>query len=309
MSTALAAVKKGRTTLARRVEGWAFSPEETQLIKSTCAPKDVTDSEFKVFLYVAAQRHLNPLLKQIYAVRRKGVITHQTGIDGFRATAARTGVHAGTDDAVFEGQAGDRHFSASVTVWKLVNGVRCPFTATARWAEYLPEPPNDFMWKRMPHSQLGKCAEALALRKAFPEDLGGLYTNDEMAQAGPVIEAEASVVEEPKKKARPAKAAAAPDTPAEEPPTGDKISHEQRTLLWTVARQDHHLPESTIRAFVKVVSGVESTTDIPRATFDRLLRAIENKAAQEAAAAFHNEPDDERLEWFRKAIEAAQVPA
>ena len=74
---------------------------------------------------------------------------------------------------------------ATVTVWKLVAGVRCSFTATARWSEYCPAPPANSMWLRMPHLMLGKVAEALALRKAFPRDLHGLYASEEMDQAGP----------------------------------------------------------------------------------------------------------------------------
>ena len=66
----------------------------------------------------------------------------------------------------------------------MVAGVVGNFTATARWSEYYPGKSQGFMWDKMPHTMLGKCAEALALRKAFPSQLSGLYTGDEMAQAG-----------------------------------------------------------------------------------------------------------------------------
>jgi len=62
-----------------------------------------------------------------------------------------------------------------------VHDQRCGFTATARWSEYKPD--SDFMWRRMPHTMLGKCAEALALRKGFPQELSGLYEAAEMDQA------------------------------------------------------------------------------------------------------------------------------
>jgi hypothetical protein len=73
-------------------------------------------------------------------------------------------------------------FEARVTVYRLVQGQRGAFSATARWTEYKPD--EDFMWKKMPHVMLAKCAEALALRKAFPKQLAGLYVKEEMEQAG-----------------------------------------------------------------------------------------------------------------------------
>jgi hypothetical protein len=85
---------------------------------------------------------------------------------------------------VYSGAPKSAEFTASVTVWKIVSGQRCAFTATARWIEYVPPQGSDWMWQKMPHLMLAKCAEALALRKAFPRQLSGIYTKDEMAQAG-----------------------------------------------------------------------------------------------------------------------------
>jgi hypothetical protein len=88
---------------------------------------------------------------------------------------------AGSDDPRFEmdGQGsscrGDGHGLP------MTQGQRFAYTATARWSEYCPD--NAPMWKRMPHTMLGKCAEALALRKAFPQQLAGLYSREEMDQA------------------------------------------------------------------------------------------------------------------------------
>jgi hypothetical protein len=50
----------------------------------------------------------------------------------------------GTDDAIFQGLPGEPGFLATVTVYRLVHGEKCPFTATARMSEYMPDPPNDF---------------------------------------------------------------------------------------------------------------------------------------------------------------------
>jgi hypothetical protein len=110
-----------------------------------------------------------------------------------RIRAAESGEMAGSDDPVFVSEGQDM-YSATVTVYRLTQGQRFAYTATARWAEYKPEQ-NDFMWRKMKHTMLGKCAEALALRKGFPRQLAGLYAKEEMDQAdsqSPVVAAVAS---------------------------------------------------------------------------------------------------------------------
>jgi hypothetical protein len=71
---------------------------------------------------------------------------------------------------------------ATVTVFKYLEGQRYPFTATARWTEYYPGVKVGFQWHIRPYLMLGKCAEALALRKAFPKLLSGMYAQEEMDQ-------------------------------------------------------------------------------------------------------------------------------
>ena len=97
--------------------------------------------------------------------------------------ADRTGKYAGNDEPVFDGRIGEYPAKATVTVWKIVGGVRCNFSASAYWQEYYPGDIKGFQWRKMPHVMLAKCAEAAALRKAFPADLSGVYTHDEMEQA------------------------------------------------------------------------------------------------------------------------------
>src|ERR1035438_9403233 len=92
-----------------------------------------------------------------------------TSIDFMRSQAADSGDYAGNDDATFEGMTEDGKFPAmaTVTVWRITQGTRCPYTASARWKQYYPGEKMGFMWRKMPEVMLGKCAEALALRKAF----------------------------------------------------------------------------------------------------------------------------------------------
>lgn len=161
-----------------------WTQEQLDLIKSTVA-KGATNDELKLFLYTAKRTGLDPLTRQIHFVKRGQQMTVQTGIDGYRTIAERTGKIAGIDDAIYEGDSPtDAHpIKATVSVYRMVEGQRVAFTASARWDEYAPTGSQAFMWTKMPYLMLGKCAEALALRKAFPNDLTGLYTNEEMDQA------------------------------------------------------------------------------------------------------------------------------
>jgi len=159
----------------------AVTPEHLTLIKNTIA-KDATPAELELFLYDCARQGVHPLDKLIYFTKRKDRYTPVTSIDFLRTRAADSGECAGIDEPLFHGTPKQADFKASVTVYRIVQGQRYPFTATARWAEYVPD--QAFMWQRMPHTMLGKCAEALALRKAFPKQLAGLYVKEEMDQSG-----------------------------------------------------------------------------------------------------------------------------
>ncbi len=164
-----------------------FTTTQVDLIRRTIA-RGATDDELTLFLGQCRRTGLDPFAKQIYLVKRwdskaqKEVMAIQVGIDGYRLIADRTKSYAGNDDPVFDSESEPQ--KATVTVYKVVDGVRCGFTATARWSQYFPGEKQGFMWKRMPHLMLGKCAEALALRKAFPAELSGLYIAEELDQAG-----------------------------------------------------------------------------------------------------------------------------
>jgi phage recombination protein Bet len=172
----------------------AITPDQLALIKRTIA-KDATDLELDLFLYDNARRGVHPLDKLIHFTKRSGKYTPVTSIDFMRSRAAMTGDYAGQDDVVFS-DGPSAQLTATVTVYRFVHEQRCPFTATARWSEYKPDQ-NDFMWKKMPNTMLGKCAEALALRKGFPQELSGLYEAAEMDQAtrGEVDQATGEIIE------------------------------------------------------------------------------------------------------------------
>lgn len=168
------------------------------LVQVGVIPKDTPASAISMYSKFCAESNLSPFKKQVHLVKRwtkdGDRYTIQTGIDGYRAIANRTGQYAGNDDYRFdeglteyEAVKNKRNppTTATATVYRIVSGVRCPFSSTARWDEYVQQGKNGVspMWSKMPYLMLGKCAEALALRKAFPEEIGGVYTDEEMQQA------------------------------------------------------------------------------------------------------------------------------
>jgi len=185
------------TTHTLDIARQTFTPEQIHLLKTQIAA-GCTDDELSLFVHVAQKRGLDPFAKQIYAIKRKAKnsagqyeekMSIQTGIDGFRLVAVRAGCEA-IDDVVYTYDAPAKGpsnpvglVSAKVCVWR--KGVTRATEASAYWDEYRQQGPQGLsrMWRDMPRVMLGKCAEALALRKAFPEELSGLYTVDEMGQA------------------------------------------------------------------------------------------------------------------------------
>lgn len=179
MSTALATVE------ASPLDRDDFSDQRVDLIRQMFA-NGAPPLEFQLFIAVCRRTGLAPEHKQIYFIKRGGKWTIQTSIDGYRLIADRSRGYAGSDEPTFAGEGqlanGKAHpHKATVRVWKMVQGQRCPFSASARWDEYNA---GINQWLTMPYTMLAKCAESLALRKAFPAELSGLYTGEEMEQAG-----------------------------------------------------------------------------------------------------------------------------
>lgn len=168
-----------------------YSTEQIKLLAETIA-RGCTESEMNLFLEIAKLTRLNPFTGQIRPVKRwnsdlgREAMVIQTGIDGYRSIASRTGEMAGIEDPIYDSEEEAFPKWAKVTVYRWSNGEKIPYTATARWTEYVQKKkdghPNS-MWTRMPYLMLGKCAESLALRKAFPDELSSVYTEEEMGQA------------------------------------------------------------------------------------------------------------------------------
>lgn len=145
--------------------------------------------ELAVFLHYCQRTGLDPFARQIYMIERGGRFTIQASIDGLRIVAQRSNEYAGQAGPFWCGADGvwtDVWLQATPPTAAKVGVMRKGFTevlwAVAKFESYNANSP---IWKKMPDLMIAKCAEALALRKAFPNDLSGIYTAEEMEQAAP----------------------------------------------------------------------------------------------------------------------------
>ena len=148
-------------------------------------------------------RKLDILKKPCHIVPMQGTLSGQRDSNGYdkkiwrdvimpgiyeqRITAFRTGQMAGQDEPVFGNTVAFKGIDAPewcrVTVYRFINGERCAFSHTEYFSEACAttkEGKLNSMWSKRPRGQLAKCAEAGALRKAFPDELGGVITADEV---------------------------------------------------------------------------------------------------------------------------------
>lgn len=170
----------------RRFEPLQFTDEQRKMMRDTLL-NGASEEEASMLLEVARLRGLNPITRQIHFVKRwdsnKGreVWAYQVSIDGLRMIAERSGLYDGQDEPEFERDAKGAPVACRVRVYR--KDIARPFVGVAYFSEYAQTKKDGKltnMWETKPHVMIAKCAEALGLRKAFPEESGGLYTDDEI---------------------------------------------------------------------------------------------------------------------------------
>jgi phage recombination protein Bet len=180
------AIEKTNGTTAIQRAPFEFTPEQMKMIRDSFL-NGASEQEATVLMELARLRRLNPITRQIHFVKRwdaqrqREVWAAQVGIDGFRAIAERTGLYDGQDEPEFEYDSKGALRLCRVRIYR--KDWSRPAVGVAHFAEYVQKKKDGHpthMWAEKPHVMLSKCAEALAHRKAFPEDTSGLYAPEEM---------------------------------------------------------------------------------------------------------------------------------
>lgn len=178
---------------------------------------DMSKADLENFALQCKRTGLDPITRQIYAIPNKDKLTIMASIDGLRLIAERSGAYEGQTAPQWCDETG-----AWTDVWlKKVPPTACkigvyktkfrePLIAIALFDEYAGRYAYDdkygkykkgdltHMWNKMPALMIAKVAEALALRKAFPNEMSGIYSTEEMEQAN-ILPAKDVSPQEPKK--------------------------------------------------------------------------------------------------------------
>ena len=331
--------------------------DKVALLRRTIA-RGATEDELALFVEQCRRTGLDPFARQIYSVRRKQWNSQarayeeaqviQVSIDGFRLIADRTHKYAGQVGPWWCGPDGDwkevwlsDEAPAAAKVGVMRHDFHQPLYAIALFKSYVQTNGHGdpiSRWKTDPAGMIAKCAEALALRRAFPHELSGLYTTEEMGQAdnpatvtAPVSSngGGAEVVQTPiQVEARPRRAGQRPFTPQELRANFAKAVATIETKGLLLGPDDFTVTEGALNnllegerdleRYLEFVSGIPYLEDMSEAHIVALLRLLKptsvdgsflpSEEAQSEAAAVIAWLDNQQMESQAKDESADEKP-
>jgi len=156
-------------------------PHVIKVLKHTVA-RGATDAEFALFLEYCKSTKLNPFKKEIWFIKAGDRVQLMTGINGYWTIANAhpefDGAESGmiNKDGEWVKSVGDTSF---IGAWCRIyrKDRKYPMEGEAMMADY---DTGNGLWKYKPRIMIKKVAESIALRKAFSQELNGLYTEEEM---------------------------------------------------------------------------------------------------------------------------------
>lgn len=288
---------------------YKMRPEQVDVVRNAICI-GATDAELEFFLLTCRRVQLDPFARQIWFVKRRQKIENargdeewvdvgrpETGIDGYRTIAERTGEYEGQGSLLWCGPDGkfvdvwlksDPPAAARATIFR--KGFREPMISTALFTEFCPKYANGkvpVMWSKMAANQLAKCAEAGGFRRAFPRDLSGLVTDVEMEH----VDIAASYSAPPK----PVETKSAPQLEARKPDRATEIvtkapdTAKQATPVevQTAAREILEDAGATAEDIAAMGDAARSVDDSDgdlqlRADLDEMILEVQNADSQDA---------------------------
>ena len=304
MTAATDVVIHGRTELAIDPEQVTWNVQQLAALEHL-GVAGAARADLAVFYHQCVKTGLDPFAKQIYMIERQGKQTIQTGIDGFRLVGRRAADRArhsvALSDTLWCGEDGkwvDVWLSdklpaaAKVTVYR--NGD--PFPAVAVFKEYAGRKRDgsiNSMWSSKGSLMIAKCAEALAWRKAFPQDLSGIFISEELAQdmAG----------EEPQDNPGPSSRssvsrlrAAVPESTPAEPAADSAITKEQLSKLAALLKDEGFTDAAEGLEYIAEHAGreVKASRDLTYAEAAAVIAALEARSDPDAVVDAVVVPDE-----------------
>ena len=172
------------------------NPQMIETLKNTVA-KDLNNHEFIMFAELCKSSGLNPFRKEIWAIKAGGRLQLMTGAQGFFTIANRHPEYDGIESGLIDPNGDYKPLAYPkndfIGAWARVyrKDRKMPTEGIAMVSEYQKPTP---IWKQMTRVMILKCAESIALRKAFPQEMNGLYTSEEMPQNYSASQAQAPQV-------------------------------------------------------------------------------------------------------------------